>query len=383
MVNNAFYSTLNELMTRATAGTISAVVDYASFVDAGKVLSSMSISDLTNEFLTPLMNKVQKTINDNPSYQGSLIDMYKGKLDYGVLETIMGNFYSMAASVFDGSTITTGQTYTSQFTVNLPDKTALYHSKSDSWELDITIRDTDLRGAFVSPQAMDSFISSIMIDVANSLELAKEDARLATVASMIAYDSAAIPNTTDETAGAVYYDLLTIYNTKFSTSLTAADCLNNDSFVRFCVATIKDIKKLMAKPSTKFNRKSFKTFTPASKSKTKINSLFEKAIQVSVIDAFNVENAVLGGEYEVLPYWQNIDDRLRVTTNASGTTTYSPYVIACVYDDRAIGEMVQLEDTEATRNAKYKYTNYHFQENYMYWENQYANFVIFTLGSAT
>lgn len=382
-VNTSFYTTLNELMSRATGGTISAVVDYASFVDAGKVLSAMSISDLTNEFLTPLMNKVQKTINDNPSYQGSLIDMYKGKLDYGVLETIMGSFYSMAASTFDGNTITTGQTYTDQFTVNLPDKTVMYHTKSDSWELDITIRDTDLKGAFVSPQAMDAFIASIMVDVANSLELAKEDARLGVVSSMISYASGASANITDETKGAVNYNLLAIYNDKFSTSLTADDCLNNDSFVRFAVATIKDIKKLMGKPSTKFNRKSFKTFTPASKAKVKVNSLFEKAIQVSVIDAFNLENAVLGGEYETLPYWQNIDDRMRVTTNASGSTTYSPYVIACVYDDRAIGEMVQLEDTEATRNAKRKYTNYHWQENYMYWENQYANFVIFTIGSAT
>lgn len=381
MVNTQFYTTLNELMSRATEGAVAAVVDYASFVDAGKVLSAMSIQDLTNEFLTPLMNKVQKTINDNPSYQGSLIDMYKGQLDYGVLETIMGSFYDMAASTFDGLTLSNGQTYTDQFKVNLPEKTVLYHSVSDSWELDITIRDTDLRGAFTSPNAMDAFISSIMIDVANSLEIAKEAARLNTVASMIAtVENALMENTTDETKGAVEYNLLAIYNAKTGSTLTTANCLNSDDFVRFAVATMKDIKKLMAKPSNKFNVKEFKTFTPASKAKTKINSLFEKAIQVSVIDAFNVENAILGGEYEVLPYWQNIDDRLHVTIKDDDTTTLSKAIIGVIYDDRAIGEMVQLEATESTRNAKRKYTNYHFQENYMYWQNEYANFVIFTIG---
>lgn len=377
MVNTSFYLTLNELVQRATKGTVAAVVDYASFVDAGKVLTAMSIQDLTNEFLSPLMNKVQKTINDNPSYQGALIDMYKGQLDYGVLETIMGNFYSMTQSTFDGKTIADGQTYTDQFKVNLPEKTVLYHTDSDSWELDITIRDTDLRGAFTSPNAMDAFISSIMIDVANSLEIAKESARLGVVASMITTASGKAENITDETKGAVNYNLLAIYNDKFGTTLTTETCLNNDEFVRFAVATMKDIKALMAKPSNKFNAKDFMTFTPASKAKMKINSLFEKAIKVSVIDAFNMENAVLGGEYEVLPYWQNIDNRLVVAT---GESTVSKSIIGVIYDDRAIGEMVQLEATESTRNAKYKYTNYHFQENYMYWSNEYANFVIFTIG---
>lgn len=381
MVNTQFFTTLNELMSRATNGTIAAVVDYTSFVDAGKVLSAMSTNDLVNEFLSPLMNKVQKTINDNPSYSGALIDMYKGKLDYGVLETIMGHFYNMSASSFDGQTIANGQTYTDQFKVNMPDKTVLYHSVSDSWEIDITIRDTDLRAAFVSAGAMDNFISSIMIDVANSLEVAKESARLGVVASMIKTVTAAgKENTTDETKGAIEYNLLDIYNAKHTTTLTTAECLNSDDFVRFAVATMNDIKMLMSKVSDKFNVKEFKTFTPASYAKTKINSLFKKAIEVSVIDAYNINNAMLNGDYETIPYWQNIDDRLRVTASDSDMSTMSKHVIGVIYDDRAIGEMVQLEATESTRNAKYRYTNYHFQENYMYWQNEYANFVIFTIG---
>lgn len=375
-VNTQFYTTLNELMTRATKGQVTGVVDYASFVDAGKILSAMTIQDLTNEFLDPLMNKVQKTINDNPSYQGSLIDMYKGKLDYGVLETIMGSFYSMAQSTFDGKTLTNGETYTSQFKVNLPEKTVMYHTDSDSWELDITIRDTDLRGAFTSPSSMDAFISSIMIDVANSLEIAKESARLAVVASKIKVADAVQAEEADDTKGAVHYDLLAIYNAKAGTDLTSDNCLDNDAFIRFSVAAIKDVAELMKKPSNKFNTKEFMTFTPASKRKLKVNSLFEKAIKVSVIDAYNVGNATLGMDYEILPFWQNIDNRLVVQT---GENTNSSPVIACLYDDRAIGEMVQLEATESTRNAKFRYTNYHFQENYMYWQNDYANFVIFTI----
>lgn len=57
-VNNGFYTTLNGLMSALNGGF--AVVDYDTFVDSGKVLSSLAYTDLVNDFLTPLMNKVQK-----------------------------------------------------------------------------------------------------------------------------------------------------------------------------------------------------------------------------------------------------------------------------------------------------------------------------------
>lgn len=377
-VNTQFFSTLNELMGRAMGDAAVAVVDYDSFVDAGKILADMEITQLTNNFLSPLMNKVQKTINDNPSYSGSLVDMYRGSLDYGVLEVIMGSFYDMSASTFDGQTLVDGQTYTDQFMVNLPEKSVTYFTDSNSWELDITIRDTDLRAAFRSASAMDSFIATIMIDVANSMEVAKESARLGTHAAMIKTAAAEQANTTDETMPAVNYNLLAIYNATHDTNLDKDECMNSDDFIRFAVATIRDIRKLMTKPTTKFNANAYKTFTPASYTKLKVNSLFDKAIKVAVIDAYNVSNAVLEGDYEVLPFWQSMDDRMRITT--TDNSTFSPSVIATLYDERAIGEMVQLEATESTRNAKRRYTNYHFQENYMYWRNENANFIIFTIG---
>ena len=165
-VNTSFYTTLNALMSNVNTGI--AVVDYDTFVDAGKVLSSMAYTDLVNEFLTPLMNKVQKTIMDTPSYRGSLTDMYAGRLDYGVLEMLlMDKFYSMDAATFDGQTITDGTTYTDQFTVHMPDMKAVYYTESDSWQKTITIRDTDLKGAFVTPDRMDRFISGIFMQITN------------------------------------------------------------------------------------------------------------------------------------------------------------------------------------------------------------------------
>lgn len=379
-VNNNFYTTLNALMSAVDSGL--AVVDYDSFIDAGKKLNELSINDLTNKFMTPLMNKVQKTILNVRQYNGALTDMYAGTLNYGVLENIlMDKFYSMDASVFDGETLVDGQTYTDQFKVALPEVTAKYYTKSDSFAKTITIRDTDLRGAFANPTAMDGFISGIMTQVANSIAFANESARLGCMARMIkvADTYAAGVEDADETKPATRYDLVSIYNARFGTSLQSDEALYNDSFVRFAVATIRDISKLMAKPGSKFNTKEFETWTPVANQKLKLSALFDKAIRVSVIDAYNPSYGTIEQDYEVLPYWQSADNRLSVGTSTTGAAVASSPVIAVLYDDRAVGEMIQLEENAVTRNELRRYTNYHFLENRMYWNLDEANSVIFTL----
>lgn len=381
----------NELMLRGANGAVDKIVDYDSFCKAGKALASLSGADFANEFLTPVMNKVQKTIQDRPSYMGALIEMYKGTLNYGVLEIIMGVFYKSAKSCFDGAdTLENGETYTDQFKVNLPDVKAMYVLSSNSWGFDITIRDTDAKGAVESPEKLDAFIAGIFTDISNSSEFAKETARLGAFDAMVAD---VLKNATaeddDETSGAMVYKMISIYNSKMGTSLTASDAMYNDSFIRFLTATIKDIGNLMAKPSSKFNLHGsdatpFVIFTPEEKRRLKISSLLEKAIRVSIIDAFNKDEALLNMAYESLPYWQNIDKRLTITipdfTDPDHPTeTDSDPIVAVMYDDRALGEMVQLETVETTRNGKRLYTNYHWHFNRLYFRNPYANCVVFTL----
>lgn len=392
-VNTNFYAVSNELFSRASSGAISAtqVVDYATFIDAGKVLSSMTYTDLQNTLVPAIMNKVQKTINDNPEYVGALVDMYAGRLDYGVLEIIINDFYAATPSVWDGATLEAGQTYTDQFKVeNLPNQTARYYTESDSWGFDITIRDTDLKGIVDTPEKLDAFIRSTFINVLNSIAAHREEHRLAVLADIIKNAAAETAEDDDENAPAQNYDLLKIYNYEKGLSLTQDACLLNNDFVSWCVGVIRDVSIMIDKPSKLFNKnKSKVTFTPDSYKKLVMNSIFDKAIRRSLIDAYNKEYGMITVDYEVVPYWQNIADRMRVTTNetpaegASIVTTYSPYVLAVLYDKRACGQLVQLDDVTVDRNNKRRYSNYHYQMNDMYFRNPDANAIIFTIGSAT
>ena len=392
-VNTNFYAVSNELFSRAIGGGVSAtqVVDYATFIDAGKTLANMQASDLQNTLIPAIMNKVQRTLNENPSYRGALIDMSKGKLDYGVLEIIMGDFYSASPSTFDGATLEAGQTYTDQFkVVNLPNDTARYYSTSDSYSIEITIRDTDLKGIFDSPEKFDAFIRGVFVRIANSSEARKEEARLGVIANIIKDVATVTAEDDDENVATTHYDLLAIYNEEKGTELTQANCFLSNDFVSWSVGVIRDISMLMEKPSKKFSKNgNITTFTPPEYKKLLVNAIYDKAIRRSLIDAYNKEYGMIQDNYEVIPYWQNLNDRMRVTTNGtpaegqSIVTTYSPYTLAVLYDTRACGEMIQLEEVATDRNGGRRYTNYHFQYNNLYYINEDANTIIFTIGSAS
>ena len=387
-VNTNFYAVSNELFSRASSGRIGAdvVVDYTSFIDAGKTLADLSTADLQNTLVPAIMNKVQKTINDNPEYVGSLLDMYAGRLDYGALEIIINDFYAATPSVWDGNTLEVGETYTDQFRVeNLPNQEARYYTDSDSWGFDITIRDTDLKGIFSSPEKLDGFIRSTFISVLNSIAAHREEHRLAVLASVIKDASGEREETVDENIPAQNYDLLSIYNSEMGTSLTRESCLMNNDFVSWAVGVLRDVSILIDKPTTLFNKNGEKvTFTPDGYKKLVINSIFDKAIRRSLIDAYNKEYGMITVPYEVVPYWQIISDRMRVTVNGEGTeASYSPYVLAVLYDRRRMGTMVQLDDVTVDRNNKRRYSNYHYQMNDMYFTVPDANAIIFTIGSAT
>lgn len=392
-VNTNFYAVSNELFSRASGGGISAtqVVDYATFIDAGKALSSLTYTDLQNTLVPAIMNKIQKTINDNPEYVGQLLDMYQGKLNYGILEMIINDFYAATPSVWDGATLESGQTYTDQFKVeNLPNQTARYYTESDSWGFDITIRDTDLQGIVDDPAKLDGFIRLTFISVINSIAAHREEHRFALLADVIKNAAAETAEDDDENTPAQNYNLLAIYNELKGTELTAASCLLSNDFVSWSVGVIRDVSLLMEKPSKVFNKnKTHVTFSCRDYRKLVVNAIYDKAIRRSLIDAYNKEYGMITDDYEVVPFWQTMTDRLRVTTNStpaqgqSVVTTYSPYVLAVVYDKRAVGTMVQLDDVTVDRNNKRRYSNYHYQMNDMYFRNPDANAVIFTIGSAS
>ena len=379
-INNNFYQTLNELTTLYTTGDTNqtvGIVDYDSFVDAGRLLAEMEITQLKNGFLDNLMNKVQLTVDTFRSYEPLMADMYKGSTRGGIVEILSHTFYNVRQAPFVNLQPSSDD---SMIDFVKPQIETRYYVDENSWQLPISITDTQLRAAWRSPEAMDSFIQSILGDVANSNNLHKEVNRINTVNALINDTVAHATRVTTLNTLGQYIDLLAIYNTTVTTPLTADNALQTPEFVRWAVSYINMFKRWMRQPSPNLNAGGIQTFTPMRDQKTKISTIFDSAIERSLWNLYRTEGAMLS-DYEVIPYWQNSKeaDTVRVKP-ASGVSSARSNVLAVVYDTYALGEFTNLDSVTSERNNKKLYTTYYYNYIMRYIRNENANFVVFTLG---
>lgn len=416
-INQNFYTTLNSLVNYyTTSGTITgSIVNYSTFIDAGKVLGdpSFDIKDLTNNFLTPLMNKVQMTIDTYRAYEPELFDLYQGDDRGGLVEVIQHTFYKARKAEFvnlpqryEESGVTKDKLVDgmiandSMIDYVQTDIGVKYFIENNAWQVPISVTDTELRAAWTSPEAMAAFIERLLGDATNSVNLEREVARQNLLcAEMQDVETNGLAVTTNNGVGR-NIKLITIYNSLQSTasskvSTNPEQALQNTQFVRWCVSYIKQMQRMMTKPLAGFNGalttgKRFKTFTPMRDQHLKIHSVFESAINRSLIDAYNEERSILQ-DYEVLAYWQYPQHQeagggavstltvLKDGADPEETTSYTAPIVACLYDRFSLMEMRSLSNVSSERNNKKLYTTYYFNNMYKYIRNDSANFIVFTL----
>lgn len=388
-INNDFYEAINALVSQSTTGE-KTIVDYDSFIDYGKKATDLSVNnDLQNAYMAGLLNRIKLVLSDNPLYVGQYADIMLAGGDPGsIVQTIMTTFYD-ATYNRALTTLEDGEIYVDQFEYKGVKDLVLYHCNTNSKEFFISIPDKRWNAAWSSPEELDKFNREQMNSVINSMSLYAETERMAIVADVINKALGVTANETDETVGSVNYDLLAIYNSQNETDLTSANCLNNTDFTRWTEGVIDDISNLMTKVSVKFNLHGtdadpWKTFTPKEYQKLKVNSLYNRAIRKANMDAYHAEDWKLPDvSTEVIPYWQNEDERMKVNdgtgTPGEDTPVYGAPVIAVLFDRRRCLQAIQMDDAEAARQPRRKFTNYFWQTASMFYSNEYANAVVFTI----
>lgn len=382
MVNNNFYLTMNELVTRATNGTVTNIVDYNSFVDAGRKLSDVNGTDLRNNFVAELMNKIGKTLMNIRSYSGAYSELVRGSIPVGnTLELIMFKFYEARVAPF--VTLNNGETV-DQYIIAKPEAEVNYYVDTNAFSIPVTIQRDQLIKAFSSPYEMDSFISGVMTYVKNSIELRREAGRIGMVADWIQTIDNQVESveSTDENKPAMKYKLLSIYNAHTSAGLTADNCLYNEEFVKFAVATIIKVMNRLKKVSESYNLEKLKTFTPENARHLFVNSVLSSAIATYIPRPYLNNEEVKLTDYIDVPYWQNEDSPLTVSSKvgASEAEKTSAPVVCVLLDKYAIGEYLKSFTTETTPyNAAGKYWDMWSHVETRYIMNKYANSVIFTL----
>ena len=264
-------------------------------------------------------------------------------------------------------------------------------------EYQVTVFRKQLRLAFTSEAAFSDFLSAMMVDVANDLESKVEAENRLMVIN-------AIGATYNVGAARSAVNLVTEYNAKYGTTLTATDLMttNLPDLMAFFVSRLEGDMRLMEERNELFhiyparnddsgNALQLLRHTPAEDRRLILyEPLFRDEAKNVFPSLFNTSELRIEN-YEPVEYWQNVNDPMAVDIvpnqldtatgqSDTGSRVQLDYVLGILFDRDAITASVKFESANSTQlNARGLYTNqfWHFAQNYKL--DQTENMILYYL----
>lgn len=371
MTTEQIYTLVNEVNSEAFGANALTIVDTTSLISLGNTVLSSSTN--TEAFLNTLAQRIGRTILRFREYRNKLGDMVLNDFEYGAILQKLKVVMPQAEEdqMYD---LTDGQAI-DHYVVAKPVVDQKLFVTRTPYQFHITVQRETLKEAFLSEEAMGSFIGVIFGEVRNALEVSLENLGRVTLATAIA-----------ETAGTTRcIDLVSEYNTLYTPSplLDANTAQNHPGFLLYAVSRINIVIDAMQDMSVLYNNGSFETFTPKEDMRVKIISIFKRRLEtVAQWTAFQKNLADLDIEYSTINYWQSAQDPMdvKIKRPSDNDEISRGNVIALIHDRDAMGVYKIDEDVLTTPvNAAGAYYNTYWHEKQLRFIDLSENFVAFTL----
>lgn len=372
---------MTELVKQATGRTDIVVVDTSSFVSAGETVLRTGTENTLNA-LSLLIGRTFMAVRPYDS-KLSIFDIEDENTFTGRMRKI--SFYSQdpqesgdwntqlnGANLKTGNTngeLTTGEASQhatkSMWEQNQPEPLEMNFAGIDVWEDSLTTYEFQLKQAFRNESEFASFISGVMTQKSNDIEMQKEAFNRMTLLSAIG-TRYALKNTIKD--GVV--NLTAEYNKRFGTKYTSEELrtVYLESFLKFFISQFKIYSDRMTHNSglyhwtvAKEDGRIIPRHTPKRDQRLLLyNPLFIEAEAWVFPSVFN-DRYLKIDNYEGIDFWQNIDtpEAVKVKTaipdvaKTTGLQTVSeeidiPYVVGALYDKDAIMTQFYLESSAVT-----------------------------------
>ena len=352
-----------------------------------KVFSSANDKEL---FMSALTNMIGKTVFSNRSYSAKTNNVVMEDLEYG---TMIRKIYVEPMEATENSSwkLTSG-TPMDLGSITPPEaKQKLFESRN-TWEIEITIPDYQIKSAFRDYGEMSAFISSIYTQIENSLNIQIERLSSTCLANFIG--EKIFYAVSNPTKGIHAVDLLSNYNIMQKDPgniiQSPEDALRNTEFLKYAGREIKQIIKRMENMGVMFNTEGYKRFTPADSLHVLLHTEYASANSTYLQSStFHNEMTALPN-YDEVSFWQSqgerggIEDTTAVNiTTSNGHVVEKRYIIGFIFDHDALGIMVNRRSSTAFYNPKYELTNKWEKVDYGFFNDLSENGVVFYLGDSS
>ena len=373
---NQIFNIVNDVAKQTFGEKAISVVDTSTLVALGDAV--LKSDENTENFTNTLVDRIGKTVFSTRAYTTDNAEgMVREPFEYGC---ILQKIYVDLPDAKENNSWEIGKgNYTPTFApVIKPTLKQKLFNKQTTWEIDVTIPDFMLRTAFTSATEMAVLIDAIFTSMENMMQIALENNKNLTRANFIASKLHS-----NKPCGAI--NLLNLYNTLTSQTLTVDACMRDLGFLKWSTQQINLWAKRLSKMSTLFNDEGYKRFTPQSDLIVNVLQDYDSAINSYLqSDTYHNEMTKIASSYSTVPYWQGsglnytFDDTSKIDVKIDETTTITESgIIAVLYDRDAMGVTITERRGTTQRNNKDEYTDYFNKATYGYFNDLSENGIVF------
>ena len=315
--------------------------DLSNIVDIGTEVFN---SNAVDNYVKSLVNHIGKVVFVNRPYSGSVPSVLMDGWEYGsVLEKITAELPN--ATENESWELTDGASYDPNIFYK-PTVSAKFFNKRVTFEVPMSFTEKQVRESFSSAEQLNGFMSMLYNAVDKSMTIKIDYLVMRTINNMIGetiyadYQGASLSSK----SGIKAVNLLKLYNTQYSESLTASAAIYDPDFIRFAAYEMGVYASRLTKISSLFNIGGKDRFTPSDMLHVVMLADFRKSASVYLqSDVFHNELVALPGAEEV-PYWQGSGtsyafsdiSNVKITTASEHSVDVSG-VLCVMFDRDALG----------------------------------------------
>lgn len=368
------YSITNSIAKEVLGETAVVQEDLSNIVDLGEQIQNTASMD---KYVKSLIDHIGKVIFVDRPYKGSAPSVLMDSWDYGsILEKITMDSYPEATEN-DTWDLEDGHSYDPNvFTA--PQVSAKFFNNKSTFEIPMSFAERQVKSAFDSVSQLNSFFSMIESAIENSMTIRVDSLVMRTINNFMAQ----VIHTNNANRNV---HLLTQYNAKFGTTLTADKALVTPEFVRWASFQMGMYENRMKKLSKLFNEGGKERFTPADKLNIILLDEFAQAANVYLqSDVYHNEFTKLP-QADVVPYWQgsgtsyDLADTSSINVKHGDDNIEANYIIGVMFDHDALGVSCLDRRVTSNYNPRGEFYNNWYKFDAGYFNDLNENFVVFVI----
>lgn len=356
--------------------------DLSNIVDVGTAIFNANAFD---HYVRKLINQVGRMKFVNRPYSGRVPSVLMESWEYGsIMEKISSEMPTAVEN--EAWELTDGASYDPNV-FHAPVAEVKFFNKRTTFEIDRSITERQVKESFQSAGQLNSFISMLFNEVEKALTVRTDSLIQRTINNMIAEtikDANGTPNTR-------MVNLLSLYNTRYSTSLSAANAPTTPEFIRFATYILGLYMDRLSVMSTLFNIGGKQRFTPRDLTHVVMLSEFAAAADVFLQSTTFHDNYTKLVNAERVPYWQGSGtgfafadtSKIYVEPASGGNAIEQGGILAVMFDHESLGVTHFEKRVTTNYNPKGEFTNYFYKQDAGYFNDTNENFVVFLVADPT